>query len=76
MSTSARAQELAEQLLGLEATRTPLPAASSRHFGAGIGQVYQNNKKAFMIGGAVVAGLAIYWGYKKMQARKAGDKTA
>jgi hypothetical protein len=74
MSTSARAQELAEQLLGLEATRTPLPAASSRHFGAGIGEMVRDNKKAVMIGGALLGAVVIYWGYKKIQAKKADQK--
>ena len=75
MATSARAQELAEQLLGLEATRTPLPEASGRHFGAGgVGQYVRANKKVVMIG-ALVGAVVLFYGYKKWQAKKA-EKTA
>lgn len=77
MSTSARAQELAEQLLGLEATRTPLPAtAPSRHFGSGVRDVVRENRTAIMIGGGVVAAVLLFWGFKKMQEKKNEGNTA
>ena len=69
MSTSARAQELAEQLLGLEATRTPLP--SGRHFGAGgVGEFVRANKKAVTIAAVGLGAIALFYGYKKWEAKK------
>lgn len=67
MSTSPRAQELAEQLLGLEATRSPLPSVEKRHFGMGMGDVkafMQKNKKAVIAVGVVVVAVAVFAGYK------------
>jgi hypothetical protein len=72
MSTSARAQELAEQLLGLEATRSPLPV-ERRRFQGGVDSIksfVQNNKKAVMIGAVVVGAIAVYAGYKAYQKKQ------
>lgn len=70
MATSARAQELADQLLGLEATRTPLP--SGRHFGAGgVVEYVRSHKKAVTIAAVAIGAVALFYGYKKMQAKKA-----
>lgn len=72
MSTSARAQELAEQLLGLEATRAPLPV-ERRHFGGmtEIKAFIEKNKKAVAVGAVVVGAVAIFAGYKAWQKKHA-----
>ncbi len=69
MATSPRAQELAEQLLGMEATRLSMPA-EKRHF-QGMNQIkafVQRNKKAVIVGTVIVGAIAVYAGviaYKK-----------
>lgn len=72
MATSARAQELAEQLLGLEATRAPLPV-EKQHFQGGMDNVkafVQQNKKAVMIGAVVIGAVVVYAGYMAYQKKK------
>jgi hypothetical protein len=72
MATSARAQELAEQLLGLEATRTPLPSAEGRRFGSGadVKLFLKRNKKVVAIAAVSVGAIALWFGYKAWQKKK------
>ncbi len=77
MSTSARAQELAEQLLGLEATRSPLPV-EGRRYGAGMDKIkafIQQNKKAVTVVAVVAVAVAAYAGYKAYQKKKEGGES-
>lgn len=72
MATSARAQELAEQLLGLEATRAPLPVEQQKFGGMeGIKAFVQKNKKAVTIGAVVIGAVVIFAGYKAYQKKQA-----
>lgn len=74
MATSARAQELAEQLLGLEAVRAPLPVQSQKFGGmAEIKAFVQKNKKAITIGAVVIGAVAIFAGYKAYQKKQSGS---
>ena len=71
MATSARAQELAEQLLGLEATRSPLPVERQRFQGMSEMKAFvQKHKKVFIVGAVVVGVVVIYAGVKAYQAKK------
>lgn len=70
---SARAQELAEKLLGLEATRAPLPVEGQRFQGMGsnVKAFYQKNKKVLIVGTiAIVGAVVIYAGVKAYQDKK------
>jgi hypothetical protein len=72
MATSPRAQELAEQLLGLEATRAPLPV-ESRHFGAGMDKIktfYRDHKTVALVGTALVVAAVAWAGYRVYQKKK------
>jgi hypothetical protein len=72
MATSARAQELAEQLLGLENTRAPLPVEKQRFQGGmdSIKGFVQRNKKAVTIAAVVVGAIVVYAGYKAYEKKK------
>lgn len=72
MATSARAQELAEQLLGLEATRAPLPVERQRFQGGmdGIKAFVQNNKKAVTVAAVAIGAVVVFMGYKAYQKKK------
>lgn len=72
MATSARAQELADQLLDLEAMRGPLPAESRRFKGMNeIKAFVRAHKKAVMVVGVIAGALILYAGYKEYQKNRA-----
>jgi uncharacterized membrane protein YebE (DUF533 family) len=66
MATSPRAQELVEQLLGLEASHASFPA-ESRRFGMGMEGMkafVRKNKTAVTIGVVAVVAVVAFAGYQ------------
>ena len=75
MATSARAQELAEQLLGLESSRVPLPAERMRFSGPRMDRfkaMVSGNKKMIVIAAVVAVGaIAVIAGVSAYEKKKA-----
>jgi hypothetical protein len=68
MATSPRAQELANQLLDLEATRAPLPVEKRRFQGMNEVKAFiQKNKKAVTVAAVIAGAVVIFAGYKAYQ---------